>query len=358
MNGESRPSRPAVQPAGRRCSNLEPGLRRCWHPVARADEVGAEPVRALLLGVPLVLARTATGRLVVLEDRCPHRFAPLSAGAVAGETLECPYHGWRFDASGACREIPALRAGAPVPAKARCSVPAAVAERHGLVFVALEDPVVDLPELEGLADPARVEVDLGPYSGRYGAAMLIDNQLDVSHFAFLHRATFGSPAAARPVAYEVRRDGLDFAYEATTPILAANDAGVALGLRPLEQSRTMRYRYLAPFGLELRIDYPARGAAMVVVYFAQPEDEERARLWARLSFSEPDGMSEEDLAARVAFEERVLDEDLVLQERFDELALPLDTTLECHLRADRAGVELRRSLAELLDRAGDRGACR
>lgn len=298
--------------------------------------------------MPLVLARARSGELIVLEDRCPHRLAPLSAGEVVGDVLACAYHGWRFDASGRCREIPALNSASSVPSKARCWRPAGVEERYGLVFVALDEPVVPLPEVEGFADAGRIRVDLGPYSGRYGAGQLIDNQLDIAHFAFLHRDTFGSPAGTRPEPYECRRGSLGFECTTTIPIQAANDPGVAQGLRPLDQERVMRYRYTPPFCAELRLDYPARGGSVVIVYFAQPESETRASLWVSLLFHEPDGMTAPQLAERVAFEERVIGEDLALQGRYDALELPLDLTIECHLRVDRASLEYRRILAEVL----------
>ena len=68
-------------------SNVEPALRRTWLPVARSDAVSDTPARTWLLGEPLVIARVA-GEVVVLEDRCPHRFAPLSAGKVVDGMLE------------------------------------------------------------------------------------------------------------------------------------------------------------------------------------------------------------------------------------------------------------------------------
>ncbi|WP_353804045.1 Rieske 2Fe-2S domain-containing protein, partial [Shigella sonnei] len=75
-----------------------------------------------------------------LRDICPHRAAPLSAGkltreADGAETVECPYHGWRFRTDGACSAIPSLVADQQVDV-ARIRVrryPAA--ESQGLVFV-------------------------------------------------------------------------------------------------------------------------------------------------------------------------------------------------------------------------------
>ena len=62
----------------------------------------------MLLGQPLVVFRTTNGQPAVLEDRCAHRHAPLSAGRVCSGELECPYHGWRYGGSGEVKRVPAL----------------------------------------------------------------------------------------------------------------------------------------------------------------------------------------------------------------------------------------------------------
>jgi phenylpropionate dioxygenase-like ring-hydroxylating dioxygenase large terminal subunit len=81
-----------------------------WYPAARSAEICAQKlVTAMLLEVPLVLGRTTGGRVFAMRDSCPHRGIPLSYGRLDGETLECSYHGWRFEAcSGRCVEIPSL----------------------------------------------------------------------------------------------------------------------------------------------------------------------------------------------------------------------------------------------------------
>src|SRR5246127_3873471 len=81
-----------------------------WYPAAQSTEIRAQRLsKALLLEVPLVLGRTAEGKAFAMRDACPHRGIPLSYGRVEGNTVECSYHGWRFDAcSGQCVEIPSL----------------------------------------------------------------------------------------------------------------------------------------------------------------------------------------------------------------------------------------------------------
>lgn len=341
-----RPAR-SSPPCPRAMSNVEPALRRSWLPVARSADVGPVAARTWLLGQPLVMARIS-GAPVVLEDRCPHRLAPLSAGEVVDGALTCAYHGWRFDPSGRCIDIPSQPPGAPLPPKARCGRPFAITERYGLIFVAMEEPVVDLPHIEAFADPHRARVDLSPFTGRYGAAQLIDNQLDVSHFSFVHRATFGSPGARRCVPGGVEREPFGFSFSMSVPILANNDPKALAGARPVDQARDMNYRYLAPFFVKIELVYPVMGGSSVILFFVQPEAIDRSTMYVTLLLEQPGGFTEQELADRVAFEYRVVGEDLALQERFDDLSMPLDPTVECHVRADRPSLEYRRILSELV----------
>jgi phenylpropionate dioxygenase-like ring-hydroxylating dioxygenase large terminal subunit len=81
-----------------------------WYPAVRSAEVaGNRLAKAMVLEVPLVLGRTSEGAAFAMRDSCPHRGIPLSYGRFDGKTLECSYHGWRFEAcSGQCVEIPSL----------------------------------------------------------------------------------------------------------------------------------------------------------------------------------------------------------------------------------------------------------
>jgi phenylpropionate dioxygenase-like ring-hydroxylating dioxygenase large terminal subunit len=81
-----------------------------WYPALRSTEVTRHRLAtAMLLEVPLVLGRTSDGRAFAMRDSCPHRGIPLSYGRFDGQTVECSYHGWKFEAcTGRCVEIPSL----------------------------------------------------------------------------------------------------------------------------------------------------------------------------------------------------------------------------------------------------------
>jgi vanillate O-demethylase monooxygenase subunit len=335
----------------RMLSNTDPALRRAWHPVARSNEVATVPRKTRLLGDDWVVVRLPDGAggstLAAFVDRCPHRLAPLSAGSVDGSFLRCGYHGWCFDAAGACREIPSLQSSEHVPPRAIATAPAAVAERHGMVFLAPEPPLNELLEIPEADDPAFMHGALEPITARVGAGLMLDNFCDIAHFPFVHAATIGAPES-ETFDFTVERRGFGMNVSSRHPFPNREDPGVAAGIRPLLQERRLEYRYGAPFSICLRIDYVEAGGTNVLDFYVQPEDDDQCRIYTTVHRNDLDG-DETRMAECVAFERKIVDEDLTLQERYRDRRLPLELTTEVHVKADRMTIELRRILAELVD---------
>lgn len=83
-----------------------------WYPVAWSRELKAGKSFATgFAGEPIVLVRPLDGPVFALEDRCAHRQVPLSKGVVDGCSIRCCYHGWRYDNSGRCIDVPYLGKG-------------------------------------------------------------------------------------------------------------------------------------------------------------------------------------------------------------------------------------------------------
>jgi vanillate O-demethylase monooxygenase subunit len=180
-------------------------LRDCWYMAGWLHEVGTQPLRRTILDEPIVLFRPSPPELAALEDRCPHRFVPLSRGSVVDGSLQCGYHGLRFDAGGTCVHNPHGDGVIPPGALVR-SFP--VLEQDGAAWVWMGDPEradpASLPRFDGFGDASRYQLASGYV--RVGAhyQLVTDNLLDLSHVQYLHKA-LQTAGPAQPKR-EVRQD--------------------------------------------------------------------------------------------------------------------------------------------------------
>ncbi|MFM8796055.1 MAG: Rieske 2Fe-2S domain-containing protein [Betaproteobacteria bacterium] len=242
-----------------------------WWPVAQVDEGAASPCPVQLLGERLVLWRNAAGELSCLTDRCPHRGARLSMGRVVGDTLQCPYHGWRFGSSGQCVAIPAQPGFTPPASSSACGHRLQVA--HGLVWVALAEPAHPLPALEGLPNRRLV---YGPFDVATSAPRAVENFLDTAHFAFVHEGWLGDAAHPDVPSYEVAFTGdgrpVIERYRAWQPRAAAS----------AQDGAWVEYRYevLSPFAALLtKRGEGADSTQDSYVIWACPQTPGSCRLW-------------------------------------------------------------------------------
>ena len=163
-----------------------------WYAACRGDELLEAPLSRTILDRPLVLFRDARGEAFALLDRCAHRNAPLSLGSVdAAGHLACPYHGWRFDGSGACREVPGLLREDAAGGGRR--VPSfALREQDGFVWVWAREgaePTTEPPRIPHIDDDAYLTV-IREYDVECTMHAALENALDVPHTAFVHRGDF------------------------------------------------------------------------------------------------------------------------------------------------------------------------
>jgi phenylpropionate dioxygenase-like ring-hydroxylating dioxygenase large terminal subunit len=315
-------------------------LRRCWHPVAYASEVGAEPRATRLLGEPLVLWRGSSGALRAFRDLCSHRGAALSRGHVQGDEIVCAYHGWRYRGDGACTAIPQLPDPARVPAMARATAYRSY-ERYGVVWVALDDPRWPVPDIPELEDGAWRTVRTGPFAWRCDASRQVENFTDFGHFAFVHEGLLGDPAQAVVAPYTVRADGpvLHYAYGRPDapntrdfPVFAAEARKAA--------TRRTRYALHLPYTIVEHIDWGARDA-MVYLFASQPVSDDRCIgycLVARnYNLDQPDEVMQ-------AFERTIFGQDQRVVESQRPEQVPFDLAAELHLTFDALAVAYRRAM--------------
>jgi len=181
-------------------------LRDRWYAAAQSESLGTNPMGLQLLNEQIVLFRKDNGSVVALEDRCVHRQAPLSRGEVVGDFLQCAYHGLCFDGSGNCVRVPSQNL---IPPNARVRHYPAT-ERHGLIFIWMG--LTEEPDTEPLYEfPWDEEDDWHEthihLHTRFSYLLLIDNLLDLSHLAYLHRSTIGIDAVADEATQKTERAG-------------------------------------------------------------------------------------------------------------------------------------------------------
>lgn len=182
--------------------------RNAWYTASWSKDLQDQPIGQTILGDEIVLFRGAGGA-AALEDRCCHRAAPLSRGKVIGGTLQCGYHGLKYDGQGNCVEIP-VQATVPLAARVR-SYP--VCEKWNVVWIWMGDPAkadaTTITPLPWLDDPAW-KVTPGYLHLEANGQLLVDNLLDFSHVSYLHPKTLaGDPReATTPVRTERLADGI------------------------------------------------------------------------------------------------------------------------------------------------------
>ena len=159
-----------------------------WYPMALSDELTDKPLKVRGLGQDFVVFRGEDGKAKCLSNTCTHRGGSLAGGKIAGDFIQCPYHGWEFDAEGCVKRIPSLGPNPKVPARTRIDA-YPVDERHGLVFAFLGDlaegerpPIIDVPEW----DQEGWRGTLQSYTLNANYERSVENGIDPAHNEFVH----------------------------------------------------------------------------------------------------------------------------------------------------------------------------
>ncbi len=161
-------------------------LRRYWYPIATAGEMrDSWTKRVRLLGEDLVLYRDRSGRMGLIGEFCPHRRASMAYGIPAIDGIRCPYHGWKFDTTGACIEQPNEPEGSTF--KDKVSLPGyAVGELGGLIWGYLgPQPAPLIPKLDGFVVEPAIRM-IGHSLVPCNWLQIMENSCDPVHTEWLH----------------------------------------------------------------------------------------------------------------------------------------------------------------------------
>jgi len=263
-------------------------LRSAWYVAGFADELapGAMLSRTLL-DEPVVFFRDAGGAVKALADRCSHRFAPLSMGKLCDGVVQCPYHGMRFDGSGACVHNPHGDGAVPKASKVKAY---AVVERDGLLWWWAGDAegadatlIPDYSHITSAPADATVRGYM-PTACHY--ELLVDNILDLTHADYLHAGGLGSGALTRCKSSVTDHDE----RSATVAWLSSGDrAPTAFDMHLRQQGQptdqwtevtwTAPSNMLLHVGATLQGESREQGVDTFNLHLATPESESRTHYW-------------------------------------------------------------------------------
>jgi len=313
------PAKPAVRDLRR--VDIHPDH---WYPLAWSREVKRGKAHGVrFAGEPIVLVRTESGKVFALEDRCAHRQVPLHGGVVDGEAIRCCYHGWTYDCTGKCIDVPYLgRERLPNGVRAYpCK------ESEGLIFVFPGDAglagTMPLPPLGSVANKAYKTRRFGREVACHYSFMH-ENLMDMNH-QFLHRKQMGK-MRARSLG---RRRGDDwvevdytFSREAgQQPIGEALVFGQNRKNSKIEHKDVMTIRTQYPFQtLQIRTSEGTLVMDLWICYVPLDREQRTNRTFGLLSVKRPKIGALLDIAwpLLVWFTERIFAEDRWIVEREQE----------------------------------------
>ncbi len=324
-------------------------FRRFWYPVLPAEDLADGPKPFTLLGTELVLWRDAQGAPAAALDRCCHRSAKLSRGFCEDGNIVCGYHGWTFNRTGQCVRVPQFdephrRNGFKVPAY-RCQ------ERYGYVWVALDEPLYDIPEIPEAAEPGFRRIHQFYEVWECVGLRLMENSFDIAHPAFVHRKTFGiqsdpSITIADLTAFD---GGFHYKVESNVRNTEIQKKNLQMATEVTQRKRTNTW--WMPFVRRLGITYP-NGLRHTIITAATPIDDRRSMLvqFCYRNDTEADAKA----ADIVAFDREVtLEDKYILEGTEPDVLLSGYAETEKSMASDRPGLLMRRMIRELLARHGE-----
>ena len=315
----------------------DPVLIHQWHPVMLSDALKADPKSVQVLGEKVVVFRTTKG-IHAFKDLCIHRGVPLSLGSVVDDEIVCPYHGWTYNACGACTRIPALPKNQAIPSKAKVTAYYCT-EAYGLVWVSLTKPEQDIPLIgdEKLNDPALARVLMGPYDVEAAGPRVIENFLDVSHLMFVHEGLLGDTQYAEINDYRVHNEnGILVTDEIDVYQPDPDGRG-----RPVVSKYT--YKVYSSLTVSLMKTNEESDDFFKLFLIVLPVNEQKS---IAFMIMERNYALDEDPQVFIDFQNTLLEQDKIIVENQKPELLPLDLQAELHLVCDRLSIAYRKMLRE------------
>jgi phthalate 4,5-dioxygenase oxygenase subunit len=253
-------------------------FRHYWLPALLASELpgpDCPPVRVKLLSERLIAFRDTQGRLGLIDEFCAHRGVSLWFGRNEENGLRCPYHGWKYDVTGQCMEVPSEPVESGFCGKIKLKGYRLI-ERGGVIWAYMGPPGTEPPPPEyefALVRDSQRFVSKRIQECNYLQAM--EGGIDSSHVSFLHRYTMSSD----PLFKGAAGNKYNLADAQPKFEVVQSDGGLLIGARRNAEHGNYYWRvtqWLLPFFTMI----PPRGDHSVHGHFWVPIDDENCWAWS------------------------------------------------------------------------------
>lgn len=253
-------------------------FRRYWLPALLSRELpgpDCPPVRVQLLGERLLAIRDTQGRLGVIDEFCAHRGVSLWFGRNEESGIRCPYHGWKYDVTGKCTDVPSEQEGSTYCDRIKLkSYP--LIERGGVLWIYMGPPELQPP-------PPEWEFATVPAEQSYTSKRLqecnwlqaLEGGIDSSHVSFLHSGGLkNDPLFKGAKGNDYNMNDLRPKFE-----VADTEGGLFIGVRRNAEPGKLYWR-ITPWVLPCFTMVPPRGDHPVHGHFWVPIDDHNCWAWS------------------------------------------------------------------------------
>jgi phenylpropionate dioxygenase-like ring-hydroxylating dioxygenase large terminal subunit len=224
-------------------------------------------------------------------------------------------------------------------------------ERYGYAWVALDEPLYDIPEIPEAADARFRRIPQFYEIWECAAMRFMENAFDAAHIAFVHRKTFGDQADPSIPTAEIKPFDGGFRFHSESQVRNPDIQKKNLGIASDVTTRRRDNTYWMPFNMRLGINYP-NGLTHTIVNIMTPVDDTRSML---VQFCYRNDTEEQAKAADIiAFDRAVTLEDRhILEGTESDVRLVDHAPQEMSMTSDRPGLLIRRMLHDLLVKSGE-----
>jgi phenylpropionate dioxygenase-like ring-hydroxylating dioxygenase large terminal subunit len=250
-------------------------VRRYWIPALLSSEIAdpdCPPVRLKLLGERLIAFRDSMGRLGVMDEFCAHRGVSLWFGRNEENGLRCPYHGWKYDVTGQCIEVPSEPVESGFCKKIKLAAYDCI-ERGDVIWVYMGPPdrKPPSPNFEWATVPATHRF-VSKRTQECNWLQALEGGIDSVHVSFLHRHDLRSDPLHVSKGAEFTR-GTDARFE-----VIETRGGMVIGVRRPATARQLYWRitqWVMPFHTMI----PPYGDNALNGHAFVPIDDENCMVW-------------------------------------------------------------------------------